>query len=525
MLISWVFFTAGLPGLFSVAIYIWTSFHLVYTGASHLSWAILIVPAMIGVPSLIMSIAWWKTFREQPSARPWGIAASVMNILAALFPLVLYYKFDHNRTNLMATLGIDGMVLTVGVLGLVAYSRRIAAPDKATQERLVEALPGDGTFRLLNQLTGLLIFGSSYGVYTWWLKWTWENGIPHPPGRFVLDTLWLILLGLVITLVHELGHTSVGLALGMKLRVFYVGPFQWRCQGGKWVFKFAPQEILLTGGVTGVVPATREFPVWRHVAMIVAGPLANLVTGLLAFWIVFSTDMDTAGVGVGLLALFGAFSLATFALNLIPVRVANLYSDGARIYQFVSGGPWADFNRVQSLVISSLVTSVRPRDYEIDIIERASSKLTRGTQGMLLRVWACHYWMDHGQNENAVAALKDAERVCLESVADLAASLHTVFVIGYALLSRDEAAVRQWWERMEAKKPTNFNFDYWMAKSAKFMMEGNLKEANEAWEKSKVEADKQSHAGAYEFDRDLCAMLHREIDKAMPEHEEMQAQS
>jgi hypothetical protein len=64
-----------------------------------------------------------------------------------------------------------------------------------------------------------------------------------------------------------------------------------------------------------------------------------------------------------------------------------------------------------------------------------------------------------------------------------------------------------------------------MAKSAKFMMEGNLKEANEAWEKSKVEADKQSHAGAYEFDRDLCAMLHREIDKAMPEHEEMQAQS
>jgi hypothetical protein len=115
--------------------------------------------------------------------------------------------------------------------------------------------------------------------------------------------------------------------------------------------------------------------------------------------------------------------------------------------------------------------------------------------------------------------------VCLESVADLTASLHTVFVIGYALLSRDEAAVQQWWERMEAKKPTNFNFDYWMAKSAKFMMEGNLKEANEAWEKSKVEADKQSHAGAYEFDRDLCAMLRKDIDKAMTEQEAAQMQS
>ena len=92
-----------------------------------------------------------------------------------------------------------------------------------------------------------------------------------------------------MTFVHELGHSAVGLALGMKLRAFVVGPFQWRIESGKWSFQFRPIAILQGGGgATGIVAPVADFPRERFVWMIAAGPLANLVTGVLALWLAFT---------------------------------------------------------------------------------------------------------------------------------------------------------------------------------------------------------------------------------------------
>jgi hypothetical protein len=87
-----------------------------------------------------------------------------------------------------------------------------------------------------------------------------------------------------------------------------------------------------------------------------------------------------------------------------------------------------------------------------------------------------------------------------------------VFVFGCAYAQRNAAAARQWWDRMHEKKPTEFNSDYWRAKSALHWIEGDLEEANTAWNKCNDLAQQLPQAGAYEFDRYCCSLLRRAID-------------
>jgi hypothetical protein len=50
------------------------------------------------------------------------------------------------------------------------------------------------------------------------------------------------------------------MALGMKLRVFFIGPFQWDKHRGKWRFRFLAKEILGAGiaGKAGLIPTDLE---------------------------------------------------------------------------------------------------------------------------------------------------------------------------------------------------------------------------------------------------------------------------
>ena len=78
----------------------------------------------------------------------------------------------------------------------------------------------------------------------------------------------------------------------------------------------------------------------------------------------------------------------------------------------------------------------------------------------------------------------------------------------------DAEGTRLWWERMQAKKPTRHNADYWIARSAFLWSEHRLPEAREAWEKGNALVQQLPHAGAYETDRDQFALLQKELELA-----------
>ena len=66
-------------------------------------------------------VAWWTNWRRTRSARGWGIAASLIYVLLSIEILI---------EPTVSTWGVSGFELAMGVMGLIAFWRRIEAPSK-----------------------------------------------------------------------------------------------------------------------------------------------------------------------------------------------------------------------------------------------------------------------------------------------------------------------------------------------------------------------------------------------------------
>ena len=461
---------------------------------------LVLIPAMFTILAVVLGMACFTIWRGKPSANRWGIAAS----LTYLLPTVVAIIYSSH-----SLLRHTAVTLALGAVGLFAFLRHDEQPESEAKSEEHSATPGDGTISSINKFAELLIGAGGLAASFWWAGWLRSRGVAGYHSGWS-DIALFVLVVLVIAAIHELAHTTTGLALGMKLRAFVVGPFQWRIREGKWQFQFN-LEGLLAGGATGVVPATADFPRWRYLCMVAAGPLVTLLSGVLALGIALTNPGSTPAQTSG---LFGIWSLAVGAGNLLPFRIRNNYSDGAILYQLISDGPWAEYHQVLSTVGSSLVTPLRPKDFDIEAIRRSTRNIAQGERGLLLRLFAFMYFFDCDKVFEAGEALKEAEAVYLQCAADIPPELHSVFVFANAYVRRDAGAAREWWTRMQAKKPTRFNVDYWMADSALHWIEVNLKEANESWEKSNALAQLLPKAGAYEYDRYCCSKLRQALDEA-----------
>jgi peptidase M50-like protein len=493
----------AISSLFCLRIAVLNTSRLIYRHNLPLHLRFLLVPAVFWFLAIINGVAFWTGWREKRSGRPWGIAASSTYLL---LPLSLSYFWPSAWRHFSATLAI-------GVAGIIAFASRYETSDSALRSRQIRKAPGDGTSELLNRALPFLGFALSVGIIFLVDRWSKARGTLETHGsQYGIASILLIVL--CITTLHELGHTFTGLALGMKLRAFAAGPFEWRVRSGKWSFQFKPAQILIGGGATGVVPTAADLPRSHYLAMTLAGPLVNLLTGSIALAVAFTAAINSTVQAGGRLALFGAWSLGLSFLNLLPFKTGDAYSDGANIYQLLSQGPWGDYHRVSAVVGASLVTPLRPRDFDIDMIRRAAEGITEGIQALLLRLYAYLFFLDRERIPEAAQALRDAECVYLKSVSDLPAQLHTEFVFGSAYVWRDAIAAREWWTRMETKKPTRFNEDYWRAYSSLLWIEGAKQEADAAWMKCDAMVQQLPKAGAYEFDRYCCSLLRKALDEA-----------
>ncbi len=499
--LCWVF---ALTAIICFRIGFWPVLTSIFRQSDPTSFKALLVDALFAASAVVFAAAWWTTLRAKSSARGWGLAASALILLLALLPTLLTHHL---------MLGIFRIVLAVGVVGIVAFARRLKAPSEAAKAHEHESLPGDWTFNLVNRIAEVCMFALTFPAYFWWMGWMKASGVPGLESTWSRTAVSLLIV-FAITSIHEVGHATVGLACGMKLRMFLIGPFQWRIREGRWTFQFSPKGLLLAGGATGIVPASAHLARWRYISMLTAGSLINLVTGSLALVIALRAPSHSPVQACGLLALFGAWSLALALGNLLPFRTNSCYSDGASILQLLSGGAWADFQMAVAGIGSSQVTSLRPRDYDIVAIQRAAAGIRSGRQGLLLRLFALNYFLDCGKIREAEKALAEAERVYRETPSVIPGELLTIFVFANAYIRRDAAAARAWWERMKSGSPARLSLDYWRAGSALAWIEGDLKKANDAWKKSNTMAQSLPQAGAYEFDRYCCSLLHRELNAA-----------
>lgn len=456
------------------------------------SWLIvLLLPWAMPVQTAVFGIAWWTVFREKRSSRAWGIAASVVFIAWFLLPILI--PPHHFFSGFV-------LLLAVGIVGVIAFSWPAELPLSRSPDQLA-AVSGDGTSSFINKALPLFMLLIYFRAYSWWLGWLGDNELSSPD--FIHGTVTLTLVGLLLVALHEFGHTFVGLLLGMKLRAFAVGPFQWRIREGKWEFRFELRQILATSGATGIVPTSRQFPNSALLSMVVAGVVINAATGAVALWLAYT---GAAPQLQGVLALFGTFSLITAAMNFVPFRIQENYSDGAQIYQILSRGAWADYHRVLAVAGASLVSPVRPRDYDIEAIRRAAHTIAQGRRGLLLRLLAHSYFLDQGNATAAGEELLEAASIYNTSASDAPADFVACFVFGSAYIWRNADTSRQWWAHFEAKSPVH-NSDFWLSHSALRWVEGDLKGAGESLDKARALAQQLPNAGAYEFERYRCALL------------------
>ena len=214
-----------------------------------LSKLILAMPPVLG---FLYGMACWTIRQGKASGRRWAIAASLgMLVLSVPLLVASCLIVVYSPRMAMGFLIFVGLVLAAGIAGLVAFARRDSMPQPVFAAKPLR-IAGDGTSRLLDGVAWLIGIGGYIGGRYLWVHWAHAHGLSPDRGS---SSLVLIVAALLLTVfLHESGHAITGLALGMRLRAFIVGPFQWRIRDGRWKFKFILAQLFSAGGATAVVP-------------------------------------------------------------------------------------------------------------------------------------------------------------------------------------------------------------------------------------------------------------------------------
>jgi hypothetical protein len=207
------------------------------------------------------------------------------------------------------------------------------------------------------------------------------------------------------------------------------------------------------------------------------------------------------------LALTGSVCICDFVINLIPLRPEGAYSDGAQIFQLMKGGPWADTHLAFAMVGSSLVTPLRPSQFDLPLLARVARFHQSGKQGALVLLFIAMHHVETGRTEAAIQAWRAAELLDQEPTADTSAE----YVFLEAALAEDFERACKWWRRVEAKGDSKHELDYWRGRTAVLWLERDFQGAREALEKADGFARRLPQAGAYEYDRWCLDLLRKKL--------------
>jgi len=455
--------------------------------------------------AIIFGRAWWSVLRSRSSARSWGKAAGLAAV--TLSGLLLY------RTS-FPLLSLYWIPFVAGLIALVLFSLpdTAAAPVPVKKPTEHPPLPGDGTNALVNRTVPLIGAIAAIAGRSFWSRWATDHHMAA--GGTLGIYLQFLLAVLLVILIHEGGH-ALGGGSSMKLIHFVVGPFRWQRIGEKWKFEFRPSTLLSFPGGTAVVPSDLNNFRRRKIIQVAAGPIASVVTGLLAAVAVFTAPGHFWAADWRVFSYFSTISLVVGLLNFIPFKMGRGYSDGAKLYQLRSEGLWSSYHRLLGLISSTNVTANRPRDYDIETVELAAGTIARGVDELNMHLCAYAFYLDKGQLEEARGALAKAEALCQDSSIELPEDRYAEFVFAIAFLRRDAATARRWWDRMIARDSFEFDGRHWNSRCALLLSENRLQEALEVWKKADAWSRTLPKVGAWEAQRHAVQLLGRALRESI----------
>jgi len=87
----------------------------------------LLIPTEFSVLAIIYGLTWWAVFKGEPSARGWGITASLTYIFIPLWSIIYFSR---------SVWGAFGVMLAIGIAGLVAFLWRDEQHDSRKNPRV-----------------------------------------------------------------------------------------------------------------------------------------------------------------------------------------------------------------------------------------------------------------------------------------------------------------------------------------------------------------------------------------------------
>jgi hypothetical protein len=176
--------------------------------------------------------------------------------------------------------------------------------------------------------------------------------------RALINLAFIYLCLLTIITVHELAHLVVGKACAFKVIEFRVGVIRWLKETG-WAMCWR-RSFLFTGMVTIHPTSADRYLRLRYLVFILAGPIANIGIGLLAF---APGRAHSAFEGFVRLLAFGSFVIGI--INLFPAKGKGLKTDGLRAIEVISAKGFRElrFRTAYLDATDELLGSLRQRDF------------------------------------------------------------------------------------------------------------------------------------------------------------------
>jgi hypothetical protein len=185
--------------------------------------------------------------------------------------------------------------------------------------------------------------------------------------NWVAYFLLLLPLWFLLVLVHELGHLACGMLASLKPLLLIVGPLKLTFLGDRAQVR-RNRSLNLGGGLAAALPPADSRIRRGMLLMVLGGPLASMLAGLLALALL----QVTSGLAAALAFLAGMLAFGVAVLTLIPMRAGGFSTDGARLLMLLRGGTQAERWCASALMVGAATDGVLSR-LDPAVVSRATS--------------------------------------------------------------------------------------------------------------------------------------------------------
>ncbi|HEY4307102.1 MAG TPA: M50 family metallopeptidase [Gemmatimonadaceae bacterium] len=239
---------------------------------------------------------------------------------------------------------------------------------------------GSTATQLKQAFIGLLVGGAGAAcaiLFARMYRHAGRSAVSAPTHSLPVIVATLVALTLLVLFIHEGGHALFAWTAGMPMVIMWCGPFMITTYRRVRV-RLNP-VLGLAGGAVLCAPTSwrgrRDF-VPRMTRFVAGGPLTSLITGALAFAILFATESSTPramGWGRFLIAIFGLLSIGIGAVTSLPLKPNGLTPhDGAKFRWLRRDARNEEEPVLPFLALSLLAQRQRPNEWADDLVLAAA---------------------------------------------------------------------------------------------------------------------------------------------------------